>query len=248
MAIMNRARNLLLRGIEQIFGRRVEFPRGISVRTFLTYYSGKGLLPLFRGIWHRLFVRSAGWPLFVGKGVTLRFSHLLACGRAVNLGDGVRIDALSLGGIRLGNRVSIREGSIIQLTSHLGQLGESVDIEDDVYIGPYAFIGAAARVRIGARTLVGPKLTIIAEEHRFNGVQSVFEQGVSRAGVSIGEDCWIGACVTILDGVQIGRDCVIGAGSVVTRSMPNGAVVYGVPARVQRLRKTEQSAADVSAA
>jgi acetyltransferase-like isoleucine patch superfamily enzyme len=241
---MSETKDLLVKLIERLGGRRIEFPAGVSVRTFLTYYGGKAVFPLLRGLWHRLFIRRVAGLLFVGRGVTLRFAHLLSCGRAVNIGDRVRIDALSVGGIRLGNRVSIREGGIIQLTSHLSHLGESIDIEDDVFIGPYAFIGAAARVRIGARTLIGPKLTVIAEEHAFQGLTQIFQQGVHRSGVDIGEDCWIGACVTILDGVQIGRNCVIGAGSVVTRSLPDGAVAYGVPARVQRLRQAASQPVD----
>lgn len=243
---MNRLRKITVNTIQRLSGRKVEFPDGISIGTFFAFYTGKAVLPLLRGLLQRLRMRKAGWPLFVGNGVALRFPNLLEVGKAVSLSDRVRIDALSSGGVRLGDRVSIREGGIIQLTSHLKELGESIDIESDVYIGPYAFIGAAAPVRIGARTLIGPKLTIIAEEHLFEEDKSVYEQGVSRAGVSIGEDCWIGACVTILDGVHIGRDCVIGAGSLVTRSIPAGAVAYGVPARVQRMRKTTEETTEGS--
>ena len=197
-------------------------------------------MPLLRGLWYRLFLRKSSWPLFVGQGVKLKFGYLMKTGRSVSLGDHVRINALSLGGVQLGDRVSIREGSIIQLTSHIDKLGESVEIEDDVYIGPYAFIGASAKIRIGARTLIGPKLTIIAEQHEFKGLRSVFHQGVSRVGVAIGQDCWIGANVTILDGVDVGNNCVIGAGAVVTRSIPDSSLAFGVPARVQRTRKQTQ--------
>lgn len=222
--------------LSKVFGRQVEFSSQVTLYMFITYYTSKALVPVLRGLWYGIFLRKAHWPLFVGEGVKLRFVHLLQAGRSVSLGDQVRINALSSGGVRLGDRVSIREGSIIQLTSHLDKLGESVEIENDVYIGPYAFIGAAAKIRIGARTLIGPKLTIIAEQHEFDGLRSVYHQGVSRVGVTIGQDCWIGANVTILDGVTIGCDCVIGAGAVVTKSIPEGSVAFGVPARVQRTR------------
>jgi acetyltransferase-like isoleucine patch superfamily enzyme len=225
--------------LERFVGRKVELPAGVSLRTLLQHYGSKATMPLLRGLWHRLFLKRAGWPLFVGKDVTLRFAHMLECGRSVNIGDRVRIDALSSGGIQLGHRVSIRDGGILQLSSHLNNLGEHIHIDDDVFIGPYAFIGAAAPVHIGARTLIGPRLVLIAEEHAFHGKASVFEQGVHRAGIEIGEDCWIGACVTILDGVRIGRGCVIGAGTLVTRSIPDDAVSFGVPARVQRMREAD---------
>jgi len=222
--------------LSRVFGRQVKFPNQVTFRMFVTYYGAKALVPVLRGLWCGLFLRKVGWPFFVGQGVSLRFGYLLETGRSVSLGDQVRINALSLGGVRLGDRVTIREGGIIQLTSHLDKLGDSVEIENDVYIGPHAFIGAGAKIRIGARTLIGPKLTIIAEQHEFQGLRSVYDQGVSRVGVNIGQDCWIGANVTILDGVEIGNDCVIGAGAVVSRSIPEGSVAFGVPARVQRAR------------
>ena len=52
--------------------------------------------------------------------------------------------------------------------------------------------------------------------------------------VHIGNDCWIGANVTILPGVTIGNNCVIGAGSVVTRSIPDNSFAAGNPCRVIR--------------
>lgn len=52
--------------------------------------------------------------------------------------------------------------------------------------------------------------------------------------VHIGNDCWLGASVTVCPGVTIGDRCVIGAGSVVTRDIPSDSFAAGVPCRVIR--------------
>ena len=52
--------------------------------------------------------------------------------------------------------------------------------------------------------------------------------------VTIGKRVWIGANVVICPGVTIGDDCIIGAGSVVTRDIPSGKVAVGSPCRVLR--------------
>lgn len=52
--------------------------------------------------------------------------------------------------------------------------------------------------------------------------------------VHIGNDCWLGASVTVCPGVTIGDNCVIGAGSVVTRDIPSNSFAAGVPCKVIR--------------
>ena len=61
-------------------------------------------------------------------------------------------------------------------------------------------------------------------------------QGVTRKGIKIGNNCWIGSKVTILDGVEIGDGCVIAAGAVVQTSFPPNSVIGGVPARILKQR------------
>ena len=58
--------------------------------------------------------------------------------------------------------------------------------------------------------------------------------------ISVGNDVWIGENVTILPGVKIGDGAVIGAGSVVTKDVPNYAVVGGTPANIIKYRFTDE--------
>ena len=53
----------------------------------------------------------------------------------------------------------------------------------------------------------------------------------------MGDNVWLGAGASVLDGVTLGRDVVVGAGAVVTSDLPDGSVAVGVPARVVRSRE-----------
>lgn len=64
------------------------------------------------------------------------------------------------------------------------------------------------------------------------------QQGhLEKKEVVIGDDVWIGRRVIILPGIKIGNGVIIGAGAVVTKDVPDYAVVAGVPAKVIKYRK-----------
>lgn len=76
-------------------------------------------------------------------------------------------------------------------------------------------------------------MSVHPENHNYADKSKLIrEQGVSRIGIKIGNDCWIGAKVTILDGVNLGDKCVVAAGSIVTKSFPNNSLIGGIPARL----------------
>ena len=56
----------------------------------------------------------------------------------------------------------------------------------------------------------------------------------TKGELVIGNNCWLGARVTVIDAACIGDHCVIGAGSVVTRPIPSNSLAFGVPASVKK--------------
>ena len=86
--------------------------------------------------------------------------------------------------------------------------------------------------------MMGPDVTILTNTHNITRTDiPMGQQGSRVAGVTIGNDVWIGMRSIIMPGVKIGNGVVIGAGAVVTKDVPNYAIVGGVPAKVIRYRK-----------
>lgn len=90
---------------------------------------------------------------------------------------------------------------------------------------------------IGNDVLIGPKTVIWSKDKGIRRGELIRKQPDIRMPITIGNDVWIGANATILKGVCIGDGAVIGAGSVVTRDIPENAIVVGNPAKVIKYRE-----------
>lgn len=199
----------------------------------LRYMLQKGGASYVRGlVWAWLRLRGAR-GLMLGGHVKMISAGDLHYGRGVSIGHGSYMDCSASEGVWIGNGSTLREHAWLQCRSGLNAQARVVRIGERVYIGPFAVIGAGGEVAIGDGCQIGARFTLSAESHEAGAGNSHVAGTVSRQGVHIGRDCWIGNNVCVLDGVRIGERCVIGAGSVVTRSVPDGATAYGVPARVR---------------
>ena len=106
------------------------------------------------------------------------------------------------------------------------------------------------RVTIGENVFIGPGCTLATAVHplRWQERNSFFNKktgsvtNLERAlPITIGDNCWIGAGVTICPGVTIGSGCVIGAGSVITRDIPADTLAVGNPCKPLRPISNEDS-------
>lgn len=216
--------------------KNVNISSKVSAKYVLLNILKKGFGSYFRGLLLKPFLGKSRGALFIGQGCSIINKKLLRVGRNFYLGSYCYLDCLSVEGVNIGNGVTIREGSWLQVTSRYDTPGLGITIGDNVYIGPRATLGAAAKIIIGDRCQFGANVSLVAENHEFSGEGEIFNQGVTRLGITVGKDVWIGNNVTILDGVLVGDGAVLGAGTVVTKSVPSRAIVVGVPGKVMRYR------------
>ncbi len=137
--------------------------------------------------------------------------------------------------------------------------------EGRIELGRWSWIGHGSKLRaheglisIGAKTVMGQECTVSAFQHVSIGRECVIAdrvmlidfdhgmvevdrpvrlQGIYKRDVRVGNNVWIGYGACILRGVTVGDNAVIGTNAVVTRDVPDNAVVGGVPARVIRMRE-----------
>jgi acetyltransferase-like isoleucine patch superfamily enzyme len=108
--------------------------------------------------------------------------------------------------------------------------GEIV-IGDDVVLSRGVHLVAHHGIHVGSGSMIGEYASVRDADHRFGPGIAPRTSGHAGRPVHIGSNVWIGRGASVLAGVRIGDGAVIGANAVVTRDVPAGAVVGGVPAR-----------------
>lgn len=113
------------------------------------------------------------------------------------------------------------------------EVGKHLHLGERVFINTGATILNTAHVTIGDGTMIGPNCQLITVTHPLD--RELRAAGWERAEpITLGKDVWLAAGVTVLPGVTLGDGSVAAAGAVVTKDVPPGALVAGVPARVVR--------------
>ena len=174
--------------------------------------------------------------VFMGREVQLRYIRKLSLAPWVRLEEGVILSALGKGGLSIGKGTRIGAYSRVIVGTSFSQPGSHIHIGKNVGVGEFAYLGGGGGLEIGDDCIIGQYFSCHPENHNYENPDRLIRlQGVTRKGIKIGKNCWIGSKVTILDGVEVGEGSIIAAGAVVTHSMPAGAVVGGVPARIIKM-------------
>lgn len=162
------------------------------------------------------------------------FIHPQALCESTHVGDGTRVWAFA----------HVLPGAVIGADSNIC---DGVFVENDVTIGDRVTVKCGVQVWDGVTleddVFVGPNVTFTNDPFpRSRQYPAEFPRTRVRVGASIGGNA------TILPGLTIGRHAMIGAGSVVTRDVPDYAIVVGNPARIRGYANTNAAADSVAAA
>lgn len=114
--------------------------------------------------------------------------------------------------------------------------GKNITIGKDVFFNTGCSFQDRGGIHIGDGSLIGMNVNIATLNH---GLDMKTRNTTYASPVTIGKSVWIGSGATILPGVTIGDRAVIAAGAVVTKDVPEGTVVAGVPAKVVKTIEEE---------
>jgi acetyltransferase-like isoleucine patch superfamily enzyme len=153
---------------------------------------------------------------------------------------------------KIENNQARREAIVVAAGSQiLGQLlvlahGGSIRIGESCFVGEHSRIWSADSITIGNRVLISHNVNIhdynahsLSAQSRSHHFKEIFSNGhptnledVASAPIVIDDDAWIGFNSTILKGVRIGKGAIVGAATLVTKDVPDYAIVAGIPAKI----------------
>ena len=178
--------------------------------------------------WYRARLGALGTGCHIDAGVSLQYPGRIRLGDGVGIGRNATLRANTEvnPGIALGRGVNINDSVVINANRGFVTLGERS------WLGPFCFVCGNGGVTIGRNVLVAGHTSINTVSHSIERCDiPINDQPVLTGPVVIEDDCWIALNAVILQGVTLGRGCIVGAGAVVTKDVPDHALVVGAPAR-----------------
>ena len=118
--------------------------------------------------------------------------------------------------------------------------------------------GSQGHLSIGNYCSIAPEVSFVLNNDHRSDLVSTFPfkikclnqnivEAVSKGGIIVDDDVWIGYRAIILDGVHIGQGAIVAAGAVVANDVPPYAIVGGVPAKIIRMRFDDETIAALMA-
>ena len=130
------------------------------------------------------------------------------------------------------SQIIIGNNTLISSFVILRTYGGTIKIGHSCFVNSFTTLYGHGDLTIGNGVLIGPQVTIIPANYGFKERDIPFRlQASSMKGITIEDNVWLGAGVTILDGCFIGEGSIIGAGAVVTKDVEPYSIVTGIPAK-----------------
>lgn len=171
--------------------------------------------------------------IFIGSNSKLYNTSNISFGKNITIEKNCVIDGFSSEKIILGDGVKIGAYSTLSSTSHLSKYGKGLKIGNNSAVGQFTEFGAAGGIEIGTDVIMGSYISFHSENHIYSdNYKLIREQGVTSKGIKIGNNVWVGAKVTFLDGCSVGNNSVVAAGAVVNGIYPDNSIIGGIPAKV----------------
>lgn len=171
--------------------------------------------------------------IFIGRNCTVLNKSNIIFGKNVTIDHNTFIDGYASEKLVFGDNVKIGDHSLVTCTSHLSKYGKGLKIGNNSAVGRFTEFGASGGIEIGNDVIMGAYISFHSENHNFaDRSRLIREQGVTSVGIKLGNNIWVGAKATFLDGCVVGNNSVVAAGAVVTGVFPDNSIVGGVPAKI----------------
>jgi acetyltransferase-like isoleucine patch superfamily enzyme len=136
------------------------------------------------------------------------------------------------GTIEIGDNCHIFENVII------ATYGGNIKIGNYTSINPFCVLYGHGNLTIGNDVRIATHCVFITANHVYANLHTpIRKQGLTKIGIEIEDNVWLGAGAKILDGVTVKKNGIIAAGAVVNKNVESGEVVGGVPAKLIKVRK-----------
>ena len=121
------------------------------------------------------------------------------------------------------------DNSTIIFAPFYTNFGRFIQLGKNIFINHACSFLDMGGITIEDEVLIGPKVNLITENHPLNPAD---RKSLISTPIRIKRNAWIGANATILPGITVGENAVVAAGAVVSRDVPDNAIVGGVPAKI----------------